>query len=107
MKLPDIDGIKKLEFDLQKLILTIYHYDDVDLIDNSIKELNLNEGLIRSGNTTIIISESIKNEAKLLWTVLIINFAFFVIEMSTGILSESMGIVADSLGMLQILLSKV
>jgi Co/Zn/Cd efflux system component len=40
------------------------------------------------------------NQRKLLWAVLAINFAFFVIEMSTGLLSGSMGLVADSLDML-------
>jgi Co/Zn/Cd efflux system component len=36
----------------------------------------------------------------LLWTVLAINFAFFVIEMTSGLISKSMGLVADSLDML-------
>lgn len=36
----------------------------------------------------------------MLWIVLAINFGFFLIEMSTGILSKSMGLVADSLDML-------
>lgn len=34
---------------------------------------------------------------RLLWRVLTINFAFFLIEMTTGILSKSMGLVADKL----------
>ncbi len=37
---------------------------------------------------------------KLLWTVLAINFSFFVVEMTTGLISRSMGLVADSLDML-------
>ena len=40
------------------------------------------------------------NQKKLLWSVLAINFAFFIIEMTTGIISKSMGLVADSLDML-------
>ena len=39
-------------------------------------------------------------QSKLLWTVLAINFAFFLIEMTTGLISKSMGLVADSLDML-------
>ena len=39
-------------------------------------------------------------QKKLLWTVIAINFAFFVIEMTTGLISRSMGLVADSLDML-------
>ena len=45
----------------------------------------------------------IKDQArqrKILWAVLVINFAFFVIEMTTGLISKSMGLVADSLDML-------
>ena len=41
-----------------------------------------------------------ENQKKLLWSVLAINFAFFIIEMTTGIISKSMGLVADSLDML-------
>jgi len=39
-------------------------------------------------------------QRKILWAVLLINFAFFIIEMSTGLISKSMGLVADSLDML-------
>ena len=40
------------------------------------------------------------DQKKLLWTVLGINFAFFLIEMTSGLISKSMGLVADSLDML-------
>lgn len=36
----------------------------------------------------------------MLWAVLFINFAFFIIEITTGYISESMGLIADSLDML-------
>jgi Co/Zn/Cd efflux system component len=39
-------------------------------------------------------------QRKVLWAVLVINFAFFVIELTTGLISKSMGLVADSLDML-------
>ncbi|MBO3116409.1 cation transporter [Winogradskyella sp. DF17] len=100
MKLSDIDGIKQLDFNLEERILTLYHNADANVISNSIKELKLNETLISSEETDTIITESTRNQSKLLWTVLIINFAFFIIEMSTGIISKSMGLVADSLDML-------
>ena len=100
MKLSDIDGIKQLDFNLEERILTLYHNADVNVISNSIKELKLNETLISSEETDTIITESTRSQSKLLWTILIINFAFFIIEMSTGIISKSMGLVADSLDML-------
>lgn len=100
MKLSDIDGIIHLDFNLEQRMLTIVHNADVNAISNALKELKLNESLISSKETDTIVTESTNNESKLLWTVLIINFAFFIVEMSTGIISKSMGLVADSLDML-------
>ncbi len=100
MKLSDIDGIKQLDFDLENRVLTVFHTKDVIPIENAIKELNLKEHKISSEETDTILDESQTNQSKLLWTVLVINFVFFLIEMSTGIISKSMGLVADSLDML-------
>ncbi|UKM66139.2 cation transporter [Flavobacteriaceae bacterium GSB9] len=100
MKLADFDGVKKLDFDLNARTLTLYHTNDVGLIVDSIKGLNLDEHLISSEKTEESIADSSKSQSKLLWIVLIINFAFFIIEMSTGLISKSMGLVADSLDML-------
>ncbi len=100
MKLFDIDGIKQLDFDLEDRTLTVFHTNDVIAIEKAIKELNLNEHKISTEEADIILNESQTNQSKLLWTVLIINFIFFLIEMSTGIISKSMGLVADSLDML-------
>ena len=100
MKLEDIDSIKKLDFDLENRILAVFHTKDVIPIEKAIKELSLNESKISTEQTEIIIKESKTNQSKLLWSVVIINFIFFLIEMSTGIISKSMGLVADSLDML-------
>ncbi len=100
MKLSDIEGIKQLDFDLEDRTLTVFHANDVIAIEKAIKELNLNEHKISTEEADIILNESQTNQSKLLWTVLIINFIFFLIEMSTGIISKSMGLVADSLDML-------
>lgn len=100
MKLSDIDSINQLDFNLEERILTLYHNSNVNEIGNALNELKLNESLISSEDTDTIITESTRSQSKLLWTVLIINFAFFIIEMSTGLISKSMGLVADSLDML-------
>jgi Co/Zn/Cd efflux system component len=100
MKLSDIDGIKQLNFDLEHRFLTVFHLNNIDPIQNAIKQLNLNESIISSEETDLILDESQTNQSKLLWVVLSINFIFFLIEMSTGIISKSMGLVADSLDML-------
>ena len=41
-----------------------------------------------------------KRQRKVLWVVLAINAAFFIIEITFGLLSRSMGLVADSLDMM-------
>lgn len=103
MKLNDIPAIHNLLFDIQNRKLTIYHTGQLELIENSIADLNL-------GSRRIHIEQDVHpgqsdfleqaGQRKLLWTVLAINFAFFVIEMIAGLLSNSMGLTADSLDML-------
>ena len=51
-------------------------------------------------NNEKISLEEQSSQKKLLWTVLMINFSFFLLEMTTGLISKSMGLVADSLDML-------
>ena len=102
MKLEDLYVIKKLDFDIENRYLTVYHTDIDDNILNRLKSLNfgaklseienIEEGTFDSDNSGL--------ESKLLWSVLIINFSFFIIEIITGLISKSMGLVADSLDML-------
>ena len=100
MKFSDIIGIQQLKFDLKDRILTVFHTVDIRPIEEALRELNLNDHKISTEETEIVLTETQTNQSKLLWTVLIINFAFFIIEMSTGLISKSMGLVADSLDML-------
>ncbi|GJQ61137.1 MAG: transporter [Melioribacteraceae bacterium] len=101
MKLESLSNIKRLDFDLTKRTLSVIHSGDNDEITKSIDELNLDSRFIESKpieeSKSFLAEES--NQTKLLWTVLIINFAFFIIEMTTGLISKSMGLVADSLDM--------
>lgn len=101
MKLASVEEIKSLAFDLANRQLTVVHEGSVEIITKLIDELDLESELIDSS----ISDEEYDSEfdktkqVKLLWAVLIINFAFFVIEMTTGLISNSMGLVADSLDM--------
>lgn len=100
MKLDGIDGISGLEFNLADRMLTIYHTCDPLKIEQAIKDLNLGDKWI-STEETLNEPQTIQSEQrKLLWTVLIINFSFFLIEILTGWISGSMGLIADSLDML-------
>lgn len=101
MKLDDISSIKKLDFDIPARTLEIYHDGNPDLIKQRIDSLNFDSTLLKT-ETTDFTSETDDStkQKKLLWSVLAINAAFFIIEMTTGWISGSMGLVADSLDML-------
>jgi len=101
MKLEGLSSIKSLIFDIENRNLTVFHSEDSGEIEKRLNELNL--GSERKETTIVKQEEFITNpsvQSKLLWTVLIINFAFFIIEITTGFISKSMGLVADSLDML-------
>ncbi|WP_421802388.1 cation transporter [Flagellimonas sp.] len=100
MKLDGISSIANLDFDIPNRKLTVFHKGQIDQIENSVQELNLGGKKISTEHTDQIDFNEHTNQRKLLWTVLGINFAFFLIEMATGIISKSMGLVADSLDML-------
>lgn len=100
MKLEPYAQIKKMDFDIPNRNLTIFHDDNLNTIKNAIADLKFNDELISSEPTDEVVFEDATNQRKLLWSVLIINFIFFVIEMGTGLFSKSMGLVADSLDML-------
>lgn len=100
MKLDDVKAIRRLDFDLSVRRLTIYHEGKLDTIEKTIHELDLNTRLLKTEITDDIDVDDSSVQKSLLWTVLLINFSFFVIEALFGFISGSMGLVADSLDML-------
>ena len=101
LKLDGLPEIKKLEFDLDSGKLLVFHTVKNQEITERLQDLNLGskhvetveyEGEIDTGSKDV--------QSRLLWTVLAINFGFFLIEITTGLLSRSMGLIADSLDML-------
>jgi Co/Zn/Cd efflux system component len=101
MKLEGLSTIKSLVFDIENRKLTVFHSEENEEIEKYLKELNLGTEL---QETIVVQKDKLKDDSsvqsKLLWTVLIINFVFFIIEITTGFISKSMGLVADSLDML-------
>lgn len=98
-----LDGLPfaKLDFDIPNRNLCVYHEGDVQPIAAALNDLNLGASLTTTEEGRIeSIDSDHSNEKKLLWSVLLINFAFFIIEIMTGFISRSMGLVADSLDML-------
>lgn len=101
MKLQDFDTVKSLEFDIPNRELNVYHSGNPEPILSALETLNLNTTLISTEETDGVIETDTSNrQRRLLWTVLVINFVFFGVEMLFGIFSNSMGLVADSLDML-------
>lgn len=101
MKLEGIPGIEKLDFDIPERTLRVYHDNHLSLIGERLQSLNYNSRLLHSESVAFTgTDENAEQQRRLLWTVLAINFAFFVIEMLSGWLADSMGLIADSLDML-------
>ena len=100
MKLDGFSGIKHLDFDIPKRKLIVFHDGQIDQIEKSIRELNLGGEKVSTEHSLESDFATHTRQKKLLWTVLAINFAFFLIEMTTGLIARSMGLVADSLDML-------
>ena len=100
MKLDGIAGIANVNFDIPNRKLTVFHSEDVDLIEKSVIDLKLGGKKISTEETNQTSFEENKSQKTLLWSVLLINFAFFIIEMTLGLFSKSIGLVADSLDML-------
>jgi Co/Zn/Cd efflux system component len=101
MKLDGLERIEKLYFDLGKRNLAVFHSGEISEIASRLSELNLGSEFKETTEAEPEGSdENTGMQSKLLWTVLIINFSFFLIEIITGFISNSIGLVADSLDML-------
>lgn len=102
MKLADLTNINSLDFDIVNRQLIVFHTDDYQQIFQRLENLKLDTSIIDSVSSDNFSTTNYNTdrERKLLWQVLVINFFFFTLELTTGFISNSMGLVADSLDML-------
>ncbi len=101
LKLEPVKAVQFLQFDLAGRKLTVYHENGLPVIEQSLAGLDLGaERLSSQPAEALPGNEKPAAESRLLWMVLAINGAFFIVEMATGLISGSMGLVADSLDML-------
>lgn len=99
MKLSDLEAVRSLDFDLSARKVAVYHEGALSEIESTLKQLGLGSKLVETDETEEAAPENAQ-QRRLLWVVLLINFAFFALEMTAGFISGSMGLVADSLDML-------
>lgn len=100
IKLGQFSEIKGLEFDIPDRQLTVIHEGNRGKIEDAIISLNLGAKLLKTEEAYGVHIDEQTSQRNLLWAVLFINFAFFLIELTTGYISKSMGLIADSLDML-------
>lgn len=100
LKLAEISEIKNLDFDIPNRKLTIFHFSQKEKIGNVLAKLKLGEKHLETHEIENQEFSANSQQRSLLWTVLLINFTFFLIEVITGFFSKSMGLIADSLDML-------
>src|SRR5690606_7927393 len=100
MKVEGMPGLHDLSFDLANRRLNIYHHGQIDAIAEAIRSLSLGDKLIGTTEADDFPVTDDHQQRRLLWAVLLINFAFFLVEMITGWIARSMGLIADSLDML-------
>ena len=99
MKLGSLEAVRSLDFDLPARKVVVYHEGELGEIESALGQLGLGSKLVETGVTDEAAPEH-SQQRRLLWAVLLINFTFFVLEITTGFISSSMGLVADSLDML-------
>lgn len=99
MKLDGMTAVKSLDFDLSARKVAVYHEGQLGEIEGAIGQLGLGSKLLSTEQTDEAAPQQAE-QRRLLWVVLLINFSFFALEMTTGLISGSMGLVADSLDML-------
>lgn len=101
MSTEGIEGLV-LEFDLEARELVAYHRGEQAIeLEALLQGLKLGAKLMEQSNIDAAPkAEGEARERSMLITVLIINFALFIVEGAMGLLSRSMGLVGDSLDML-------
>jgi Co/Zn/Cd efflux system component len=101
MKLDEFTAIRSLEFDMPGRILKVYHTGSHEALLASLNTLDLDTAFLSSEPVgSNVLQNPHREQSRILWQVLGINFFCFVLEIFTGFVAGSMGLVADSLDML-------
>lgn len=88
-----------LQFDLPSRRLTVVHDEKTEDIAQDLERLNLGSRLLEETETSTS-PVQVGDESRVLWILLAINFAMFLLEIGIGLYAQSTGLIADSLDML-------
>jgi Co/Zn/Cd efflux system component len=100
-KLEGMDHILNLKFDIPERQLEVYHSSGYEGFLEALEGLQLDTKLISVETIeSMDVEEDHHLQSRVLWQVLVINFFFFALEISSGFIAGSMGLIADSLDML-------
>jgi Co/Zn/Cd efflux system component len=95
------DGIHDLQFSLPDRELRILHDGAAGPILDALRPLGLGARLLSTGPaTTGAEATRVRGQRGVLWIVLTLNAAMFVVELIAGVWAQSTGLIADSLDML-------
>lgn len=101
LRLDGMEGIVRLEFDLDERRLVVVHDGSHQVIGDALASLNLGAVAIEQHDDVEAPMGADDNSNRgPLTLALAINASLFVVELVTGLLAGSMGLVADSLDML-------
>ena len=76
----------------------MFHENKIEESEECLRSLNLNHKKLYTEITDrkSFDQDHKTNQKKVLWSVLIINLVFFILEMSYGLVSKSMGLIAEA-----------
>ncbi|MCL2337167.1 MAG: cation transporter [Firmicutes bacterium] len=98
LQLADNTSVKQLDFDLENRRLTVLHTGGLESIRTAVDALDFGAELIATEPYAgEVAATQYTADKRLLWTVLLINFGVFAVEIVAGLIAHSMGLVADSL----------
>lgn len=103
MKLDGMAAIKHLEFDLPNRKLHVVHHNDAEEILRLLIPLNFGASIHNSIDA--VLTETFKQidpvqEAVVLRTLIALNAAMFLVELSAGLYAHSVGLISDGVDML-------
>ncbi len=98
MALSDVDGLRRIEFNLEQRDVIIEHDTNTNTIAAALERLDLGVSYV-DDTSEIGPTTDTRREHNALLVALVINAGFFVGELTIGLISRSMGLIADALDM--------